>query len=135
MPVEENGTTKLAYIKTKFGAHEGEALAGYLLSFSERYPEFALQDFFGATSAPGAKAREIQMADGETTEYKNRSPYLRYQILQTIASQPSVNRVVDIANAINTDVNTVARHLKVLHRKGILTYDAKEADKDFVSVT
>lgn len=48
------------YMKTEYGEKIGVPLAGLLLDFSLRHPDFSLQDFFASTSSPSQSQKMVR---------------------------------------------------------------------------
>lgn len=111
------------YVKTDYGEKIGVPLAGLLLDFSLRHPDFSLQDFFASTLS-ASPSQEI-----EEMEYKKRAPGTRLKIfLEILTSSPPI-RTKDIANEVQMGYTSMAigAHLFTLAENGIISYEAVKA--------
>lgn len=110
----------LGYAITDYGQDIGIPLAGLLLDFSIRHPEFSLYDFFGSTYMGGADE-----------EVSKRAPVTRMQILWELATTDKEEgklRVVDLVKALGRkqDLGNMGTHLKQMSERGVISYDSKE---------
>lgn len=114
------------YMKTEYGEKIGVPLAGLLLNFSLRHPDFSLQDFFGYTMS-SSQTQEI----GEI-EYKKRAPSTRLKIFRQILTSSLPIRSTDIANQTGDSEKIIGRHLSQLAERGIISYEAAEQGEKYV---
>ena len=68
--------TIYGFYKTRYGREFGNALAGHLLSFSERHPKISLIDLFGRANVATRKGRDE--GGREEGEPPTRSPLKNY---------------------------------------------------------
>lgn len=108
------------YIKTDYGDKIGVPLAGLLLDFSLRHPDFSLQDFFGRTHS-SSQSQEI-----DETEYKKRAPITRLKIFWEILTSSPLIQTRDIVKQIGyaSTAENIGKHLFNLSRNGLLSYEA-----------
>lgn len=108
----------LGYMKTEKGMERGDSLAGLLLDFSIRYPNFSLQDIFGITSSPTDKDESVEGID-----FRKRAPITRIKIYWEILTRDLPAREVDIANALGEEPSFIRNHLIALASKGVIIFD------------
>lgn len=105
----------LGYKVTDKGLHEGVALAGLLLDYSERH-DIPLREIFSDTSSHG-KERE---AEGEF-QFKNRAPLNRVKILRTLLELPQPIRVADVTyQMIGINRKDIGEHCNDLCENGLI---------------
>ncbi|HVZ11843.1 MAG TPA: hypothetical protein VG965_02330 [Patescibacteria group bacterium] len=114
------------YFKTPKGEAQGEALAGLVLDFSLRYPNFSLQDFF---SVPSSSSAGEKIGEGE--EYKERAPLVRLKILQRLLSMDKPIRISDVVNNLGEDYERIRVHLESMRDWKIIDYDSISYGKNF----
>lgn len=106
------------YMKTEYGDEIGVSLAGLLLDFSLRHPDFSLQDFFGRTGS--SSVQKI----GEM-EYKKRAPTTRLKIFWELLTSNLPLRATDITERIGeSSEENVGLHLSELAGRGLISYVA-----------
>lgn len=110
------------YLKTDYGEEQGDALAGLLLDFSLRHPEVSLYDIFGSTVSRG-KNKEVETSLG-TTDFKNRSPLRRLQIIWELATTNKPIRDVDLYNNIREASVDLQNHFLGLKECGLVHYES-----------
>lgn len=106
------------YMKTEYGNSMGDSLAGLMLDFSLRYPEFSVQELFGKTGS-SADLKEVEGID-----FKNRSPITRVKIFWELLTSNLPVRREDIAKNIGEQDNKIGTHLQTLSKDGIILYES-----------
>ena len=114
------------FMKTRKGEVEGDALAGLILDFSLKYPEFSVQDFFGGTPS-SSKVQETS----EGIEYKKRAPMTRIKIFWELLSSELPARKADFVNKIGESPETIQTHLRALGDAKIISYESVGHDKPY----
>ncbi|MBI2613231.1 MAG: hypothetical protein HYW62_00445 [Candidatus Levybacteria bacterium] len=115
------------YGVTPYGEEEGIPLAGLLLDFSEKHPEFSLSQVFGSTNSP-SQPKNIQTPEGET-EFKSRSPILRLKIFRKLIAAKLPIRESDLASTIGENAGMIGRHLALLADSHIISYESIRKDQ------
>lgn len=116
--INPDGST-YGYMKTEDGEIKGVPLAGLLLDFSLRHPDFSLQDFFGSTNS----SSQLQEIGG--VEYKERAPIRRLEISRRLLTSNLPMRTTDIANQIGVGREAgIGDHLFQLAERGFISYEA-----------
>lgn len=108
------------YMKTEYGEKTGVPLAGLILDFSLRHPDFSLQNFFSFTRSPS------QSQNTGEIEYKKRAPSTRLKIFREILISDLPIRTIDIANKTGNSAQVISGHLSELVDRGIVSYEAVE---------
>ncbi len=116
----------IGYMKTQKGKSEGEALAGLMLDFSLKYPDFSLQDFFGST-ASSSKSQETQEGLG----YKKRSPTRRAKIFWELLSSDLPLRTADLTKKLQEAPQIISKDLVALSKTGIISYHSTRQGEPF----
>lgn len=114
---------RIGYAKTEEGARLGDALAGHLLAFSERHPEFSLQDFFGSTSSPSnAETIAVQEPDGSATFHRRRAPYISYKLFWELLTRNTKISNQEAQDSLGYSLN--ADRLLELKTQGVIEYES-----------
>lgn len=125
---------KKAYRKTSEGEKNGDALAGHLLAFSERYPDIPLQSIFGPSRTPGNAVVTVEkQADGSITEYIKRSPLKNYHILKALVERDEPASTTELIEDIGEEVR--AQKWRSLNEAGLITYKTVGAKKAIAQYT
>lgn len=114
---------------TPYGEKEGVPLAGLLLDFSERHPEFSLSQVFGSTSSP-SQLKDIQTPEGKTN-FKKRAPILRLKIFRELVRAELPIRELDLAYAVGENPATIGQHLARLADLHIIFYESTKRDQPY----
>ncbi|MDO8658062.1 MAG: hypothetical protein Q7K55_04945 [Candidatus Levybacteria bacterium] len=114
--IKNHDVSEFGYIITRYGQDIGAPLAGLLLDFSLKHPDFALHDFFSDTQMGGADPTNSQ-----------RSPLTRMQILWELATAGNKIRIIDLAESLGDKARqtTVGRHLKEMAKRGIISCESR----------
>lgn len=125
---------KKAYRKTSEGEKNGDALAGHLLAFSERYPDIPLQSIFGPSRTPGNAVVTVEkQADGSIIEYIKRSPLKNYHILKGLVERDEPASTTELIEDIGEEVR--AQKWRSLNEAGLITYKTVGAKKAIAQYT
>lgn len=125
--VEDNSRT-YGYIKTEEGENLGVPLAGLLLDFSRRHPDYSLQDIFGQTGS----AFNLPNTESESEENKKRSALTRIKIFwQLVTSKLPINQAA-LEGELAEYAALVAGHLKELSRKKVIQYKSTKQGQLYV---
>lgn len=130
----------VGYEITEKGINHGIALAGHLLSFSEKHPTIDLYNLLGRTASRG------KIRSQEDLPEKNRAPMTRYRIFKELVNSSLPLRAMDLYTSLHSiypaeypnkeDIGSLtAIHLRPLTTSGIITYKSINADAPFVSFT
>lgn len=114
------------YEKNVYGEEIGTALAGHILSFSERYPDFSLVHFFGSSHS-NSKPSLIETSQG-VMEYKQRSPIAHYRVFRALLRNAAM-RETDLIRQLGTNDRFIAHHLERLTQHGIVLYESTRRDE------
>lgn len=140
---QESETGAWGYVKTPLGAREGEALAGYMLEFSEEIAQEGktLSDYWGVTHTSVKRKPEddTQTVTGESVASK-RAPFYRLQIFRELLKQDEPIRTTDLLQLITENIGDAERtrissHLKSLAAKDIITYESYTYGKPNIRYT
>lgn len=131
---------KYGYIKTPYGHEYGDALAGLMLSLSERHP-FSLYQAFAHTAC----TKNVQEAGDNNLEQnleqeeidpnlnKKRAPLTRLKIFRALVKHKSPLRETDLSEYIGEKHRSlIGQHLNNLSRLGVITYLSIKADTSYV---
>lgn len=118
------------YAVTPYGEKVGKALAGYLLSFSLRYPGISLQDIFGSTVGSGGVMKTIETVAGEVSDFKKRSPLTRLRIFRRLATGPLPIQKLDLAQEFGEKLSELStEHLISLAESDLIAYEAIQVNR------
>lgn len=111
------------YLKTPYGESVGDPLAGGLLDFSLRHPEYSLRDFFAITNSASRAKEDPDM------DFRKRASISRLRIFRELLTSALPLRSIDLARRTGTDLSNMAEHLIALSEKGIVNYDTTRKGK------
>ncbi len=126
--LEREGLTTYGYLITEYGIKVGVPLAGYMLDFSQKYPDFSLIDIFGATQS-SSQTKELP---DQGIEFKKRAPITRLKIFWELLTSSLPIREVYLAKSLGEKNETIIKdHLEALGGKGVISYEATEHGSPF----
>lgn len=125
----DKDTNVYGYSKLAYGEAVGDPLAGLLLDFSLKHPDFSLQDFFGNT------ATSSTANDDSDVDFKKRAPITRLKLYWELVTTTLPARSKDIADATGESERIVGKHLSALSDKGIVNYESVKQGGSRISYT
>lgn len=109
-----------AYCLSEEGKDFGVPFAGYLLDWSERYPDISLQQVLGGTASTGKDGLRV--------------PMVRVGILTELATSStgdlSSKGIKEIADYLETDSERISNNIGDMEQDGLITVDRKEDLED-----
>ena len=114
------------YIKTRYGAEFGDALAGHLLTFSEA-DNVSLLQLFGNTNTTAHPPD-----DAETVTSAKRAPYRRFRLFAALLRAALPVQQLVLMRELDESHTTLGSHLRNLARHGIVSYQTKHLGDSYV---
>jgi hypothetical protein len=124
-----NDLSAYGYAKTRYGSEVGDALAGHLLCFSEKYDHITLLQLFGNTNSSSLSTSTKYR--NTISEYRLRAPIRRYNILSALLRMNLPLRETDLAAQLGEDRRVLSSHLRALSQRGVISYNVTDADAPY----